>query len=48
MMEIKEDHITYGLLGMSLGLGGLFNNCAFGFGVNWVFGLSCGWHSYIF
>ena len=41
MMEIKEDHITYGLLGLSLGLGGLFT-VLLGFGVNWVFGLIVG------
>ena len=41
MMDIKEDHITYGLLGLSLGLGGLFT-VLLGFGVNWVFGLVMG------
>jgi tight adherence protein B len=41
MMDIKSDHITYGLLGMSLGLGSLIT-VLLGFGVNWVFGLIVG------
>ena len=41
MMEIKSEHVTYALLGMSLGLGALFT-FLLGIGVNWVFGLVVG------